>query len=81
MTDFRGEWYGLGSIDFALAPVPGDYGVTAVGHGGLEPPLAALLVALPDVGVVIAIQTPVGELEQLHPVAEALEEASGAGPT
>lgn len=74
MTDFRGDWYGLGAIDFSLAPVPGGYGVTAIGHGGLEPPLAAVLVAFPDTGVVVAVQAPVGGLELVHSIAGALSD-------
>ena len=76
MTNFRGDLYGLGAIDFALAPAGGGYGVTAVGHGGLEPPLAAVLVTFPETGVVIAVQAPVGGLEQVHSIAEALRDAS-----
>jgi D-alanyl-D-alanine carboxypeptidase len=76
MTDFQGDWYGLGAIDFALAPVGGGYGVTAIGHGGLEPPLAAVLVAFPETGVVIAVQAPVGGLELVHSIAGALRDTA-----
>jgi hypothetical protein len=76
MTDFRGDWYGLGAIDFALAPVGGGYGVTAIGHGRIEPPLAAVLVAFPESGVVVSVQAPVGSLEVVHSVAAALREAA-----
>lgn len=55
MTDFGGEWYGLGSQDFS-----GDLGATAVGHLGLSSPTTCCsmitLVALPEEGMVIAVQ-------------------------
>ena len=55
MTDFDGEWYGLGSSDFS-----GDLGTAAVGHGGVSSPTTCCsmiaLVALPDEGMVIAVQ-------------------------
>jgi D-alanyl-D-alanine carboxypeptidase len=75
MTDFRGDWYGLGTIDFALSPTPGGYDVTAIGHGGMEGTLAAVLVAFPASGVVVAVQTPVGDLERVHSIAGALTDA------
>jgi CubicO group peptidase (beta-lactamase class C family) len=75
MTDFRGDWYGLGTIDFALSPTPGSYDVTAIGHGGMEGTLAAVLVAFPASGVVVAVQAPVGDLELMHSIAGALADA------
>jgi hypothetical protein len=75
MTDFRGDWYGLGTIDFALSPAPGGYDVTAIGHGGMEGTLAAVLVAFPASSVVVAVQTPVGDLERVHSIAGALKDA------
>lgn len=55
MTDFHGEWYGLGAMDFS-----GEYGELAVGHQGLSSPgtccSAIVLVALPAEGVVISVQ-------------------------
>jgi len=75
MTDFRGDWYGLGTIDFASAPVPGGYDQFAIGHGGLEPQNAAVLVAFPELGVVVAVQVPGGGLEQAHAIVRSLMEA------
>lgn len=55
MTDFHGEWYGLGVMDFS-----GEYGAFAVGHQGLSSPLtccsAVILMTLPAEGIVIAVQ-------------------------
>ena len=75
MTDFRGDWYGLGTIDFALSPVPGGYDWMAIGHGGLELQNAALLVAFPERGVVVAVQAPRAGHEQTHAVARSLMDA------
>jgi D-alanyl-D-alanine carboxypeptidase len=58
MTDFNGEWYGLGVMDYALASGVFDEG--AIGHQGLSSITtccsAVALVAVPDDGVVIAVQ-------------------------
>jgi CubicO group peptidase (beta-lactamase class C family) len=58
MTDFRGEWYGLGVMDYSRASGVFDHG--AIGHQGLSSVLkccsAVALVALPDDGIVIAVQ-------------------------
>jgi CubicO group peptidase (beta-lactamase class C family) len=55
MTSFEGQWYGLGVMDFS-----GQYGTRAVGHQGLSSATsccsAVALVALPEEGVVIAVQ-------------------------
>jgi D-alanyl-D-alanine carboxypeptidase len=53
MTDFRGDWYGLGTIDIQGNEV---YEVPAIGHGGLEPSDASVLVVFPVSGLVIAVQ-------------------------
>ena len=78
MTDFRGDWYGLGAIDFSQGTpaVVGGYGIPAIGHGGLEPPLAAMLVAFPQAGVVVAVQAPVGTISQVATVVGALRDAA-----
>lgn len=79
MTDFRGDWYGLGTIDFSQeTPAAAGYGVPAIGHGGMEPPSAALLVAFPETPVVIAVQAPFATLEQVHEVVAALKDAAQA---
>ena len=56
ITDFQGEWYGLGAMDFSS-----QYrGALAVGHQGLSSVTtccsAVILVALPEEGIVIAVQ-------------------------
>lgn len=55
MTDFRGKWYGLGTMDFS-----DDYGTLAVGHDGTSSAAtcceATRLVVLPDEGMVISVQ-------------------------
>jgi D-alanyl-D-alanine carboxypeptidase len=55
MTDFRGEWYGLGVMDLSS-----EFGAVAVGHQGLSSVTtccsAIVLVALPAEGIVIAVQ-------------------------
>jgi CubicO group peptidase (beta-lactamase class C family) len=55
MTDFQGEWYGLGVMDLS-----GEYATQAVGHerSSSAPQCCSLirLVALPEVGVVISVQ-------------------------
>jgi D-alanyl-D-alanine carboxypeptidase len=60
MTDFQGDWYGLGAIDLSQGTpaIPGGYGVPAIGHGGLsqEPSQAVMLVAFPETDVVVAVQ-------------------------
>ena len=64
MTDFRGEWYGLGVMDLS-----GDYGTLAVGHEGESSVTTCCslvrLVALPEEGVVIAVQAATAVTE--HP--------------
>ena len=72
MTDFRGEWYGLGTIDFSA---PDEYAVPgAVGHGGMEESHAVRLVAFPDTGVIVAVQANADSLESIHSVVGALRE-------
>jgi D-alanyl-D-alanine carboxypeptidase len=55
MTDFQGDWYGLGVMDLS-----GDYGTLAVGHEGESSVTTCCslirLVALPEEGVVISVQ-------------------------
>jgi CubicO group peptidase (beta-lactamase class C family) len=80
MTDFRGEWYGLGAIDFSLTDPGGGggYGIPAIGHGGLEPTIAIMLVAFPQTDVVVAVQALLGSLEQASTVVGALRDAAQA---
>jgi D-alanyl-D-alanine carboxypeptidase len=55
MTDFQGDWYGLGIMDFSS-----EYGTLAVGHEGASSASACCslirLLALPEEGMVIAVQ-------------------------
>ena len=53
MADFRGEWYGLGAIDFSQGTpaIVGGYGIPAIGHGGVGPPIAVMLVKRPHRGI------------------------------
>jgi len=59
MTDFNGEWYGFGVMNYPLAS-GGVFTGSAVGHQGLSSVTtccsAVALVALPDQGIVIAVQ-------------------------
>jgi CubicO group peptidase (beta-lactamase class C family) len=76
MTDFRGEWYGLGAIDFSQAtPSVGGYGIPAIGHGGLGSTVAVALVAFPKTDVVVAVQAQFATLEEVHTVVGALKAA------
>lgn len=55
MTDFQGEWYGLGVMDFS-----GEYATQALGHEGSSsaPQCCSLirLVAFPEEGIVVSVQ-------------------------
>jgi D-alanyl-D-alanine carboxypeptidase len=77
MTDFQGDWYGLGAIDFSQGTpaIPGGFGIPAVGHGGLEPANAAMLVTFPQTEVVVAVQA-IGTLDQIATVVGALRDAA-----
>ena len=60
MTDFQGEWYGLGTFDFS-----GSLGHLAVGHYGESSVTTCCsvikLAALPDEGIVISVQADTGD--------------------
>ena len=76
MTDFERGWYGLGAIDFPQA-APDIFGaIPAIGHGGQEPPSAAMLVAFPQTDVVVAVQAPIGTLDQVATMVRALGDAA-----
>ena len=77
MTDFRGDWYGLGAIDFSQrSQVTRGYNVPAIGHGGEEPRNAARLVVFPQTEVVVAVQARIGTLYDVGSAVEALREAA-----
>ncbi len=77
MTDFRGESYGLGTLDFS----PWDEYDTpgAVGHGGMETSHVVRLVAFPDTGVVVAVQANADSFESIHDLVRALKDAARPG--
>ena len=62
MTDFGGEWYGLGVMDLS-----GEYATLAVGHEGSSSAASCCslirLVALPEEGVVISVQASTGSTD------------------
>jgi len=78
MTDFRGDWYGLGAIDFSQGTpaIVGGYGIPAIGHGGLGSSGAVMLVAFPQTDVVVVVQAHYGTLEQVHTLVGALRDAA-----
>jgi D-alanyl-D-alanine carboxypeptidase len=78
MTDFQGDWYGLGAIDFSRGTpaIIDGFGIPAIGHGGLEPSNAVMLVAFPETDVVVAVQAHIGTLDQVATIVGALREAA-----
>lgn len=60
MTDFHGEWYRLGTIDFSES-----FGAPAVGHYGESSVTTCCsvikLAALPEEGIVISVQADTGD--------------------
>lgn len=73
MADFKGEWYGLGTIDMSG---DGDFGVPALGHGGGDDSIASRLVVLPEAGVVVAIQANPDLLDLVFEIVPELVEAA-----
>jgi D-alanyl-D-alanine carboxypeptidase len=72
MTDFRGEFYGLGTVDFADAyDTPG-----ALGHGGMEASHVVRLVAFPNTGIIVAVQANANSFEEMGPVVNELRKAA-----
>jgi D-alanyl-D-alanine carboxypeptidase len=78
MTDFHGDWYGLGTIDFSgeTPAILDGFGIPAIGHGGVEPSYAVMLVVFPETDVVVVVQANAGTLPQVATVAGALREAA-----
>ena len=78
MTDFQGDWYGLGAIDFSRGTpaIIDGFGIPAIGHGGLEPSNAVMLVAFPETDVVVAVQAHIGTLDQVATIVGALRDAA-----
>ena len=74
MTDFQGESYGLGTIDFSGWDEYDSPG--AVGHGGMETSHAVRLVAFPETGVVVSVQANADDLEQIGYLVKTLAAAA-----
>ena len=59
MTDFHGDWYGLGTFDFSSV-----FGALAVGHEGESSVTTCCsvirLAAIPEEGIVISVQADTG---------------------
>jgi CubicO group peptidase (beta-lactamase class C family) len=77
MTDFRGDWYGLGTIDFGngTESIAG-FDMAAVGHGGAGTSIVVLLVAFPEEEVVVAVQANGYSLGVLGALVAALRDAA-----
>ena len=78
MTDFQGDWYGLGAIDLSQGTpaIAGGYGIPAIGHGGLGPSQAVMLVAFPETDVVVAVQVRVESTPRAAALAGDLRDAA-----
>lgn len=74
MTDFGGEWYGLGVIDFAH-PDAGTFDTPAIGHGGSEESHFVRLVAFLRTGLVISVQANADDFAEVEYVLNRLREA------
>ena len=75
MTRFRGEWYGLGALDFAN-PDNAGYPEPSVGHGGSEESHFVRLVAFTTNDVVVSVQANTDAFEQIEPLTLALSTAA-----
>ena len=67
MTDFGGEWYGLGVIDFTN-PDAGTFDTPAIGHGGGEESNLVRLIAFLHTGLVISVQANADEFSEVDSV-------------
>ena len=75
MTDFGGEWYGLGVIDFAH-PDAGTFDTPVVGHGGSEESHFVRLVAFLRTGLVVSVQANADDFGEVEYVVDQLREAA-----
>ena len=73
MTDFGGEWYGLGVIDFTN-PDAGTFDTPAIGHGGGEEANLVRLVAFLRTGLVISVQANADEFPEVDSVLNRLRQ-------
>jgi hypothetical protein len=76
MTDFRGEFYGLGAIDFTHPDAEYGYDVVSLGHGGQGDSLTVRLVVFPETGVVVAVQANAQGFDKIHSIVETLRTAA-----
>jgi D-alanyl-D-alanine carboxypeptidase len=73
MTDFGGEWYGLGTIDFTH-PDAGTFDTPVVGHGGSEESHFVRLVAFLRTGLVVSVQANADDFWEVEHVVEQMRE-------
>jgi D-alanyl-D-alanine carboxypeptidase len=73
MTDYDGEWYGLGAIDFTH-PDAGTFDTPVVGHGGSEESHFVRLVAFLRTGLVVSVQANAEDFGEVEYVVEQLRE-------
>jgi CubicO group peptidase (beta-lactamase class C family) len=69
MTDFGGDWYGLGVIDFTH-PDAGTFDTPVVGHGGSEESHFVRLVAFLRTGLVVSVQANADDFWEVEHVVE-----------
>jgi hypothetical protein len=74
MTDFNGDWYGLGAIDFTH-PDAGTFDTPVVGHGGSEESHFVRLVAFLRTGLVVSVQANADDFSEVEHVVNGLYEA------
>jgi D-alanyl-D-alanine carboxypeptidase len=74
MTDFRGDWYGLGVIDFAH-PDAGTFDTPVIGHGGSEESHFVRLLAFLRTGLVVSVQANADDFSEVEDVVNRLSEA------
>lgn len=80
MTDFNGEWYGLGAIDFSHPDAQNGYDPPAVGHGGQSDGSVVRLVAFPDTGIVVAVLSLADDFEDIQPLVVSLRDIAQTTP-
>jgi CubicO group peptidase (beta-lactamase class C family) len=73
MTDFGGEWYGLGVIDFTH-PDAGTFDTPVVGHGGSEESHFVRLVAFLRTGLVVSVQANADDFAEVEYMVAQLRE-------
>ena len=76
MMDFRGEFYGLGAIDFTHPDAEYGYDVESIGHGGQGDLLTVRLVVFPEIGVVVAVQAIAQGFDKIHTIVETMRNAA-----